>query len=291
MSGPLDTVVMVDWSGGNGHGPKSRKDAIWAGVARDGVADDPVYLRNRQVAEAWLADLFGAERAKDRRVLAGFDFPFGFPSGVAERITERADPFALWHWLEARIEDSPKRNNRWQVAAAINALFPGVGPFWGNITKTDVDGLPRKGRARQGHGAQEWRQVERAARGSFSVWQLAGAGAVGSQTLMGLPVLARLRRRFGASVWPFEAPDEALVFAEVWPSLINQAVKAHCAKTGEIRDAAQVRLLSRAVSALPEADLAAMLAIRSDEEGWILGLGYEDRLEAALRRPGGAGMR
>jgi len=291
MSGPFDTVVMVDWSGGNDRGATPCKDAIWAGVARAGVVEDPVYLRNRQVAEAWLADRFGAERAKGRKVLAGFDFPFGYPSGVAERITDRADPFALWHWLEARIEDSPKRNNRWQVAADMNALFPGVGPFWGNGTKTDVDGLPRKGRSRQGHGAQDWRQMERAARGSFSVWQLAGAGAVGSQTLMGLPVLARLRRRFGACVWPFEAPEGGLVFAEIWPSLINGAVRAYCAKTGEIRDAAQVRLLACAIASLPGADLAAMLAVHTDEEGQILGLGYEDRLEAALRRPGGTGMR
>ena len=108
---------------------------------------------------------------------------------------------------------------------------------------------------------------------------------------MGLPVLARLRRRFGACVWPFEAPEGDLVFAEIWPSLINGAVIAHCETTGEIRDAAQVRLLSRAVSALPEAKLAGMLAMRSDEEGWILGLGYEDRLRAALHGPGGVGMR
>ena len=158
--------MIVDWSGGNGHGPTPRKDAIWAGVARAGVAAAPVYLRNRQVAEAWLSEVFAAERAAGRRVLAGFDFPFSYPAGVAERVTGRADPFALWHWLEARIEDSPKRNNRWQVAAQINALFPGVGPFWGNGTKTDVDGLPRKGRARTPGLVAEYRQVERAARGT-----------------------------------------------------------------------------------------------------------------------------
>lgn len=289
MTAPFDTIVMVDWSGGNGHGPTPRKDAIWADVARAGMGEEPVYLRNRQVAEAWLADLFEAERAQSRRVLAGFDFPFGFPAGVAARITDRADPFGLWHWLNARIADSPTRNNRWQVAAEMNAFFPGVGPFWGNGTKTDVEGLPRKGRDRHGHGAPEWRQVERATKGAFSVWQLAGAGAVGSQVLMGLPVLARLRRRFAARVWPFEAPEGALVFAEIWPTLIDRAVKAQCAKTGEIRDAAQVRLLACAFSSLRGADLAAMLAARSCEEGWILGLGFADRLEAALRSPGATG--
>lgn len=282
MSARFDTVVMVDWSGGNDRGASPKKDAIWAGVARGGAAEAPVYLRNRQVAEVWLADLFEAERVAGRRVLAGFDFPFGYPAGVAAHVTGRADPFALWHWLEARIEDHPKGNSRWQVAGAMNALFPGVGPFWGNGTKTDIPGLPRKGRARHGHGASEWRQVERAAKGTFSVWQLAGAGAVGSQVLMGLPVLARLRRQFAASVWPFDRPEGPIVLAEIWPSLLNDLVIARCAETGEIRDAVQVRLLSKAVSALPEQELAAMLAVRSEEEGWILGLGHEDRLRAAL---------
>lgn len=282
MSARFDTVIMVDWSGGNDRGPRPKKDAIWAGVARGGVSDPPHYLRNRQVAEQWLGAFFETELGAGRRVLAGFDFPFGYPAGVAAHVTGQADPFALWEWLEARIEDAPKRNNRWQVAAGINALFPGIGPFWGNGSKTDVPGLPRKGRAREGHGVEEFRHVERAAKGTFSVWQLAGAGAVGSQVLMGLPVLARLRRRFSASVWPFEAPDGALVLAEIWPSLLNDAVKAHCTRTGEIRDAAQVRLLARALSALPEEELAGMLSVRSSEEGWILGLGHEDGLRKAL---------
>lgn len=282
MSARFDTIVMVDWSGGNDRGLKPKKDAIWVGVARGGEPEMPIYLRNRQVAETWLTDLFEAERAAGRRVLAGFDFPFGYPEGVAAHVTGRADPFALWHWLEARIEDAPKSNNRWQVAGAMNALYPGTGPFWGNGTKTDVADLPRKGRARDGHGVSEWRQVERAAKGTFSVWQLAGAGAVGSQVLVGLPVLARLRRRFGATTWPFEAPNAPLVLVEIWPSLLNDVVKAQCADTGEIRDAVQVRLLSKALSALPEDQLAAMLAVRSAEEGWILGLGHEDQLFAAL---------
>ncbi|MGR3639885.1 molybdopterin-binding protein [Alterinioella nitratireducens] len=277
----FDTIVMVDWSGGNDRGAVPKPDAIWAGVVRNGVEEEPVYLRNRQVAEAWLAGLFREEIAAGRRVLAGFDFPFGYPQGVARAVTGKADPFALWDWLEARIEDGPQRNNRWQVADGINALFPGVGPFWGNGTRRDLEHLPRKGRDRRGHGCAEFRQVETLAKGTFTVWQLAGAGAVGSQVLMGLPVLARLRRRFdtAVTVWPFEAASGQVVLAEIWPSLIRDAVKA---EGDDIRDRAQVRLLARAIAGLPEAELNAMLAIRSEEEGWILGLGHEDALNAAL---------
>ena len=118
MSG-FDTFVMVDWSGGNDAGPTPRADAIWACVARDGVADAPVYLRNRGAAEDWIAALLSAETEASRRTLVGFDFPFGYPTGFAKALTGRADPFAVWAWFEERIEDSPKANNRFDIAGDI----------------------------------------------------------------------------------------------------------------------------------------------------------------------------
>lgn len=281
----FDIVVMVDWSGGNDRGTRPKKDAIWACVVRDTGVETPVYLRNRQVAEAWLVDLLDAELAAGHRVLAGFDFPFGYPQSVARQITGKPSPFALWDWLEKRIEDSPKSNNRWQVAGAMNARFPGIGPFWGNGSKVDVDGLPRKGRARTDHGQPELRAVEAMAKGIFSVWQLAGAGCVGSQVLMGLPVLARVRRRYAGkiSVWPFEASIGQIVLAEIWPSIINDVVKAHCARTGEIRDSAQVRLLAMALAGLSSEQMARLLVPHVGVEGWILGLGFEDKLTDVIK--------
>jgi len=126
------------------------------------------------------------------------------------------------------------------------------------------------------------RECETLARGSFTCWQLAGAGAVGSQVLMGLPVLNRLRRRFAGqiAVWPFEPLDKPVTFVEIWPGLINPAVKQAEAQGG-IRDAHQVRLLARALAHLPPPDLNAMLTITAPEEGWIMGLGHEDKLNRA----------
>ena len=63
----FDTIVMVDWSGGNDTGPRPARDAIWACVARQGRAEEPQYLRNRVVAEEWIAKFFDAERAAGRR--------------------------------------------------------------------------------------------------------------------------------------------------------------------------------------------------------------------------------
>ncbi|MFT5364327.1 MAG: molybdopterin molybdotransferase, partial [Dinoroseobacter sp.] len=215
MSG-YDRVLIVDWSGGNDRGAKPKKDAIWA--AFDG--EEAQYFRNRQVFEVWLSEVLEAERRAGHRILIGFDFPFGFPAGIAAHVTGRADPFALWDWLAVRIEDAPKANNRFDVAADMNALFDGIGPFWGNGLARDIYGLPRKGLARTAD-VPERRVAEGVAKGAFPLWQLAGAGAVGSQALMGLPVLARLRTRFGAdlSIWPFEQNNGHICVIEVWPSL------------------------------------------------------------------------
>ena len=273
----FDTHVVVDWSGGNDAGPRPRKDAIWACSARDTT---PVYLRNRQVAENWLATLIAAECDAGRRCLIGFDFPFGYPEGFAQKVTGAADPLALWDWLAARIEDQPDRNNRCQVASDINAQFSGIGPFWGNpFPSQDFPHLPRKGLARTNTDLPERRAVETRAKGSFTCWQLAGAGAVGSQILMGLPVLARLRRRFAGqvSVWPFEALNTPVAFVEVWPSLIATEI-AQAQRPDEIKDAAQMRVLSGVLASLDKhGRLEAMLdeGRAGASEGWILGVGHE----------------
>ncbi|WP_175483228.1 gephyrin-like molybdotransferase Glp [Salinihabitans flavidus] len=272
---------MVDWSGGNDTGPTPRKDAIWLGLVRDGVELPPRYLRNRAVAEAALTELIEGECSAGRRLLLGFDFPFGFPKGFAAGLTGCPDPFAVWEWLEARIEDTPRANTRFDLAGEINARFPGTGPFWFNGLKRDIAHLPRQN-TRRGHGLPDRRVVENIARGAFTCWQMGGAGAVGGQVLTGLPVLNRLRHRFDGqlAVWPFEPLSSPVAVVEVWPTLINGAVKKASA-LGGIRDAHQVRLLARAVARLSLDDLSDMLDVSAPEEGWIMGLGHEDKLEKA----------
>ncbi len=282
----FDTVLIVDWSGGNDRGTRPKKDAIWTGIARAGLAEDPVYHRNRQLAEDWIIQFLAAEMAAGRRVLAGFDFAFGYPAGFGRVLTGSDDPFAIWDWFAAHVQDSPQANNRFDLAGQINARFPGIGPFWGNGLARDIPDLPRKGLARQGHGLPEKRAAEQQAKGAFAVWQLAGAGAVGSQVIMGLPVLARLRHRFGAdlAVWPFQPLTPPIALVEVWPSLIAKTIAASCPQ-GAIKDAHQVRVLARALSALAPADLARMLDLPATAEGTILGLDHVPLLEQAVSAP------
>jgi molybdopterin molybdotransferase len=284
----FDTFAVVDWSGGNDRGPSPKTDAIWAAVARGGAVEPPVYLRNRQVARDWLLALIEGELASGRRLMLGFDFPFGFPAGFAERLVGRSDPLAVWDWLAAHLEDGPKGNTRFDLAGRINGLFPGIGPFWFNGVTREIAGLPHRGRDRTVFGLEEHRLADKSAKGAFSVWQLGGAGAVGSQAITGLAALAGLRARFGdqIKVWPFEALEAPVALVEVWPSLIAGAVKAQ-QHEGEIKDAAQVRILAGAMARMQsEGTLARALqapAAACVEEGWIFGLADSAALDAAAR--------
>ncbi|MEM7520890.1 MAG: molybdopterin guanine dinucleotide synthesis [Pseudomonadota bacterium] len=273
----FDTIVIVDWSGGNDRGAAPKKDAIWAAVRRHGQGQDPVYLRNRALAEAWLDDLLTTERTAGRRVLAGFDFPFGYPAGFARALTGSDAPGNVWAWFEAHVVDTPKANNRFALAGHINQrLGAGQGPFWFSPGKTLVPGLPRT-KTTYANPFPEKRACEHLAKGAFTCWQMGGAGAVGGQVFTGLPVLERLRHAHNAAIWPFEPLTGDVAFVEVWPSLTVGAPPSDM-----IKDAWQVAEVARQMATLPQARLAQMLEVDAPEEGWIFGLGFEDELRQAL---------
>ena len=282
MSG-FDTILVVDWSAAEGI-RRAEKDAIWIGITRDGAPEAPLHMPTRRAAEAWLADTLRTEIAAGRRVMAGFDFPFGYPHGFARAVVGRDDTLALWDWLAERIEDDDTgRNNRFAVASQLNCLFPGTGPFWGKPSERDWPDIPYRGTARDGHGMAEKRACDEAAKASSTVWQLFFNPTVGSQALMGLPMLSRLRRIEGVSACPFEPwQDAPAVLTEIWPGLIEPAVKA--AGIG-IRDAHQVRLLSLALARLSAAELHAMMEVDAPEEGWILGANHGARLVELAGEP------
>ena len=303
------THIVVDWSARSQPSPKRRtKDSIWWAVARldqgEVVVGEPDYARTRHEALDRLARLIADELDAGRRVLVGFDFPFGYPAGVARHLTGRASALALRDWLAARIEDAPDNaNNRYDVAAAINAAYPGLGPFWGRPPTWDHPTIPVKASARTVREAHpdERRIADHRAMGAKTVWQLAYAGSVGSQMLLGLPALKRLATdpRIGgrAAIWPFEtglgAPEAPAAIAEVYPSLLREEVRAR-RRDGEILDAAQVRVNANAFARLDAAGgLAPLFAaapglsaaerhLIETEEAWILGLGHQEALKRAL---------
>ena len=310
MGSPLfDTHIVVDWSARSTPSPvKPSKDAIWWCAVRDGQVLEPKYVRTRHEAVACLASCISSELKANRRVLAGFDFPFGFPRGVARHLTESDCGLALWDWFAKKIEDRPDNwNNRFRVATKVNRRYPGCGPFWGRPASWVYECIPTRNRdrtSREGH-PPERRIADCRAKGAKTVWQLAYAGAVGSQILLGLPALKRLREQRGIAgrdtVWPLEtglrAPDTSkrpLVLAEVYPSLLKAEIR--CSKgTEEVLDRAQVRVNAAAFARLDRQGCLAPLFCGDGnlsreerdriekEEAWILGLGHEEALRAACR--------
>lgn len=288
MTGAFDTVAVVDWSASALPSPaQASADAIWIGICHK-AGEQALYFRTRDAAEAALGALMEAEQAAGRRLLIGFDFPMGYPAGFAHALTGRAEARAVWGWLELRITDGPRNaNNRFAVAQGINQMFAAAGPFWGRPRTLDLPGLPeRKAVDYPGLGLTERRRVESVVPRAQPVWKLYTTGSVGSQALMGLPMIARLAARAGVTVWPF-APGGDVVLAEVYPSLIDPAVAVRMAR-GEIKDRAQVRLLARSLYHLArDGGLQAVMADVPDgperqEEGWILGAGHSALLQEAL---------
>jgi molybdopterin molybdotransferase len=195
----------------------------------------------------------------------------------------------LWDWIAARIKDSEQgANNRFDVAEEMNAAFDGPGPLWGKTHRDRWPGIPYNKRGIRFDEVPEKRTCDRIARTSSSCFQLCYNPTVGSQVLMGLPMLSRLRRMEGVAVWPFEEwQDARVVLAEIWPGSINRAVK-RAESDGGIRDAHQVRLLARALSRLPVSRLDRMmtdLPPEAAEEAWVLGTGHEEELMAACGEP------
>lgn len=241
----FDSYMVVDWSA-NGR-PKRGKDSIWIAHLRPGQA---VALHNpptRAQAMTQIAATLDEEARAGRRVLAGFDFAFGYPAGLARALGQGADWRTVWAYLHDHLIDGPDNaNNRFDLAAVLNARFPGDGPFWGNGLARDIPGLPRRKPTGWGeHLPQNRRLADTLAPGAQEVWKLSGAGAVGGQSLTGQAALEALRRRLPLSVWPFEDhADAPILLAEVFPSLISLDPSLH-----PIRDAAQVTGLARALAA------------------------------------------
>ncbi len=286
----FDRFVVVDWSANST--PKLGRDSIWIAAHEPPGAISVTNLATRSAAEAFLVDLVESDSTSS--TLIGVDFSLGYPKGTATALG-LAEPrwSAMWDLLAEQIDDDERNaNNRFVVAAALNQRLTGcAAPFWGcppsQVTPTLAATKPAPDGA-----LVEWRTVEAELRAlghrPFSSWQLLGAGAVGSQSLLGIPMIVRLRERFGewVQVWPFTTgfscpalDGGAVVVAEVWPSMwAIDPVDA----VDTVRDAAQVRAAVRWLAetdrcggladlfspALPREASAQAIA----EEGWVLGV-------------------
>jgi hypothetical protein len=183
----MTQVIAIDWSGR----AKGAAETIWLARVVDGAL---VELENgRERADAVGAAIVYA-RAQPATVV-GFDFAFSFPHWYCER-EGWATGIEVWRAMCERAE----------------GLLAGCEPpFWG-----------RPGTTAQSLG-EPFRETDRAVAGQpKSVFQIGGAGAVGTGSLRGMPHLVDLAEADFA-IWPFDRLGWPLA-VEIYPRLFTPGV-------------------------------------------------------------------
>lgn len=309
MARLFDVYIAVDWSSTNSRSPaRPTKDAIWVGERLASGADSTAsageaYFRTRMECLGQLRGRLMRHASRRLRVFLGFDFAYGYPAGFACALgldKKRAPWRSVWDEISRLISDSEdNRNNRFEVAALLNARCgePQVGPFWGCPRQRQQPTLSMKSpgypyAVRPDLALERLRLTDRAQRGVQEVWKLYGAGSVGGQALVGIPVVRKLRddARFEefSRVWPFETgftreptPGNGpfILHAEIFPGNVPDPLDPEVA----VRDHAQVRAVVRWLARLDEAGelerffttpnslTAQALGSCVEEEGWIFG--------------------
>jgi SAM-dependent methyltransferase len=197
----------VDWSGARAGGGRRS----WLAEVH---GDELVVLQNRWSVESLLAWLV-ARVERDPALVLGLDFAFSFPAWfVTERFAGK---------VEVAWEQASASGETW--------LRDVASPFWGRPgTRRPVLEGDR------GH----LRATEQELAGAYgrpkSVFQIGGAGAVGTGSIRGMPLLAHLRKA-GFAVWPFDSPALPLV-VEIYPrALTGPVVKSDPAARRSYLDA------------------------------------------------------
>lgn len=300
----FDAYVAVDWSANSK--PKTGADSIWIawgkwhrGRLSVGKLENP---STRSRAMVLVTDLLKTLVSEGARVLAGFDFAYGYPGGLAKALSLGGSTpgwLAVWNELDRLIQDqSNNQNNRFEAASALNGRLGCPGPFWGCPSKAATATLsPRKGtyphRTPSGVLLDEYRLVDQHLRATGrmvqSPWKLFYVGSVGSQALLGIPCLAHLVHdpslRERSRVWPFETgfrlPKDGsrpgVVHVEIWPGLFKVDLAPH-----QTKDAAQVLSVvaefadldargSLAPLFTPQTVPAGQFSVCQNEQGWIFG--------------------
>jgi precorrin-8X/cobalt-precorrin-8 methylmutase len=310
----FDSYVIVDWSASNV--PVHHWNSIWICTweRRRGQALEPDHLptRNphtRSEAVGIVRAFLHRQARASRRTLVGFDFAYGYPRGFASALglDDAGKPWRqTWQRVAHDLHDSPSNlNNRFGLATQFNQVIGHLprhlpGPFWGHHPAWPANpqfrmrspGFPFS--AGNGVVLSEFRWSELAlqpAHHPHAAWKLFGAGAVGSQVLVGIPAIKELRDdlylRDESIVWPFEAMDwlarrshPLVVHAEIWPRLVpgplpegicsdERQVRGLVAHLAGLDDDERLLRLFRVPFQLP-ADVQQDVL---EEEGWTLGGG------------------
>lgn len=237
-------VLAIDWSGAK----SGARRKIWLAEARNGQLVRLENGRNRgEIAEHLLGEL-----ERDPRLLVGLDFAFSLPAWYL-RDRDLTTATELWQLAEREAE------------AWLEDCEP---PFWGRPGRVKPE-LPSQFR-RTDASVQPVGGIR-----PKSPFQIGGAGAVGTGSLRGMPMLQRLSEA-GYRVWPFDrAEPPALV--EIYPRVLTGAVvKSNPKARAEYLDARfpelSVRHRSLAASSDDALDAAVSAVILSREAAAVTAL-------------------
>lgn len=144
-----------------------------------------------------LGDTLGQFASENGPLFVGLDFAFGFPEWYMDKNGWRTGR-QLW-------EAAGRHGDAW--------LHDEMPPFWGRKRKRPPDeGSPRRATDIRSSNAPK------------SPFQIGGAGAVGTGSVRGMPLLADLSDA-GFAVWPFVQPGERQpMVVEIYPRLLSGKV-------------------------------------------------------------------
>lgn len=252
------TIIAIDWSG--------RVDA--AGQRRHIVAavwqQGCVRIESGRTREE-IADWLIALATKDPSMVIGFDFCFSFPTWfVRDEHGAQSGP-EFWRIVVA------EHGERWLSNTGTHDCR-----FWGKPHKRPAEFsgeyLHRMLRATDidcklvAHIPEEERQVRVKGITPKSVFQIGGAGSVGTASLRGMPILIRLQEA-GFRIWPFDKPDpmmRAPLVVEMYTRLNTGAVH----KSNATARAVYLLQKRREDPAYAAVGRAAMQAARAGEDAF-----------------------
>ena len=290
----FDEYITVDWSSASS--PQIGPNSIWiCTLIWRPEAPQKSTLHNiptRSAATEWLRGHLYSSSQAGNRILVGFDFPFGYPTGTASALGMQGPQWRnIWQLLFEGLSDNPNNeNNRFDLAEYLNQQITGEAfPFWGNVRDEKRKYLLRRGRRpHEQNDVAERRLVEQLVPSAQPVWKLAGVGSAGSQALTGIPAVWSLRfdphLAAKTRIWPFETglriePSAQIIMAEIYPSIFP----LHLIK-GKPKDAAQVTSAARALAIADINDQIDSFfgglsdlnkrdkTVIENEEAWILGV-------------------
>ena len=183
----------MDWSGA----ATGSATHIWLAHVIDG---ELVTLRNGRRRQEVVDDLIALRARASDGLVVGLDFSFSFPAWFL-RAHSCPTVGEFWEMVE-------RDGERW--------LAECTSPFWGR------PGRPRP-ELREAHLRRAEASIAVGGISPKSVFQIGGAGAVGTGTIRGIPHLRRLQAN-GFSIWPFD-PASPWTVMEIYPRLCTGPVK------------------------------------------------------------------